>query len=184
MRSYNSIERMMGGIKMNKKQAFIIATLLVLIVCAGILATKVNSPLYVNGNDLGGQKSTFSLNNNKTSSSATDFFVEQKSNREHANATTTANLKALIDDQNASKEQRDAASKKYMTVTMAFQNEQKIEASLKAKSFEEAVCTINDDKVSVIVKSKEKLTDKQVKQIQDVVMSITKIKDVEIDYRQ
>lgn len=170
---------------MNKKQAFIIATLLVLIVCAGILATKVNSPLYVNGNDLGGQKSTFSLNNNsKTSNSKADFFVEQKSNRERTNATTLANLKALIDDQNASKDQKDAASKKYTTVTMAFQNEQKIEASLKAKNYEEAVCTINDDKVSVIVKSKEKLTDKQAKQIQDVVIGITKIKDVEIDYKQ
>ena len=36
---------------MNKKQSGIIVTLVVLIVFAGYLATKVNGPLYVNDGD-------------------------------------------------------------------------------------------------------------------------------------
>ena len=36
---------------MNKKQAVIILTLLVLIICAGVIATKMNDNLYVNVDD-------------------------------------------------------------------------------------------------------------------------------------
>lgn len=40
---------------MNKKQAVIIVTLLALIVCVGVVATKLNSPInYVNGLDNNG----------------------------------------------------------------------------------------------------------------------------------
>ena len=54
---------------MNKKQGVIIVTLLALIICTGVLATKLNSPLYVNGADEG---STVSFNNTSKSSNKTE----------------------------------------------------------------------------------------------------------------
>ena len=51
---------------MNKKQSGIIVTLVVLIVFAGYLATKVNGPLYVNDSDFSSEKSAISLKENKS----------------------------------------------------------------------------------------------------------------------
>ena len=50
---------------MNKKQSGIIVTLVVLLVFAGYLATKVNGPLYVNDSDFSTDKSAISLNKAK-----------------------------------------------------------------------------------------------------------------------
>lgn len=170
---------------MNKKQIVIIVTLLVLIVCAGILATKTNNPLYVNGDlgDIG--KEAVSLNNttNNTSSKSTksNFFAESKMNRDQRYAVLLQTLKAMIDDPNASKEAKEAASNKYTNAAMAKVNEGKVEEALVSKGFEENICNIDEDKVRITVKTKEQLTDKQAKIIKDTVMGITKLKDVEIE---
>ena len=55
---------------MNKKQAVIIVTLLVLIVCAGVLAAKVNSPLYVSDSDFGDNISNITADNSTNSTIA------------------------------------------------------------------------------------------------------------------
>lgn len=166
---------------MNKKQAVIIVTLLVLIVCAGVLATKVNSPLYVNG-DLGGKAT---VSNSKSSSKTTDFFAEARLSRAQTNDKTLQTLKAIIDDTNATKESKEIAGKKYNDIALASHNEEKIEQALKGKGFEDVVCSIEDAKVRVIVKAnEEKLTDQDVRQIKDVVLSVAKIKDIEIEPRQ
>ncbi len=61
---------------MNKKQGVIIVTLLALIVCTGVLATKLNSPLYVNGADEG---STVSFNNTSKNSNKAESKENSKS---------------------------------------------------------------------------------------------------------
>lgn len=172
---------------MNKKQAVIIVTLSVLIVCAGVLAMKVNGPLYVNDNDTGGGKSTISFNNNEKSTTKSDYFAETKLTREQKSDQTLQQLKSIIDDKNVSKESKDNASKKYTEITIAADNEAKIESILKGKGFNDVVCFIQDDKARIIVKStdeSEKLNDKETRQIKDVVMSVAKIENVEIELRQ
>ncbi|MBV7275061.1 SpoIIIAH-like family protein [Clostridiaceae bacterium UIB06] len=171
---------------MNKKQGIIIATLLVLIVCAGVLATKLNNPLYVNGDDSGsGKSSAVSFNNssqknNKTSS----FFEETRLDRDQKNAQTLQTLKNFIDDKNVSKENRDEASKKYTDLAMNTNYESKIETTLKSKGYEDVICSIEDSKARVIVKGKDKLTDKDTREIKNVVVGIAKIQDVEIEVKQ
>ncbi|WP_411679225.1 SpoIIIAH-like family protein [Clostridium thailandense] len=171
---------------MNKKQGIIIATLLVLIVCAGVLATKLNNPLYVNGDDSSsGKSSAVSFNNssqknNKTSS----FFEETRLDRDQKNAQTLQTLKNFIDDKNVSKENRDEASKKYTDLAMNTNYESKIETTLKSKGYEDVICSIEDSKARVIVKGKDKLTDKDTREIKNVVVGIAKIQDVEIEVKQ
>jgi len=162
--------------KMNKKQAFIIATLLVLIVCAGILATRVNSPLYVDSSEI---TSTSAENAGKTS-----FFTESKLNRDQKYAQTVPTYKTVIDDPNASKETKASMIAQLNALTANNSNEQKVETALKGKGYEDSFCQIMDDKVAVYVKSPEKLTDKQAKEIKNLVLGITKIKDVEIAQKQ
>lgn len=170
---------------MNKKQAVIISTLLVLIVCAGVLATKLNSPLYVNGGDTGTGSSTVSFNNNDKSSSKSQFFDEAKLTRDQKNAQTLQTLKTLIDDKNVSQENRDEATKKYTELAMNTNYESKIETTLKSKGYEDVICSIEDNnKVRIIVKGKDKLTDKETREIKNVVMGISKIQEVEIETKQ
>lgn len=161
---------------MNKKQAFIIATLLVLIVCAGILATKVNSPLYVDNSEI-----TQDTNASTETGKDDNFFKEAILNRSQTYATTVPTYKTVIDDPNATKETKEAMAEKLKAYTTNNENEQKIEAQLKGKGYEEAFCQISEDKVMVYVRTdKEKLTDKDTREIKNIVYGITKNIDVEI----
>lgn len=180
---------------MNKKQAVIIVTLLVLIVCAGVLATKVNSPLYVSDTDLvnnnnstvstdgSGDNSTNAANstNATSSNSKSNYFADARLTRDKTNASTIATLKSIIDDQNAPQENRQTATQKSIDISTASANAAKVENMLKGQGYKEALCTINDDKVSVIVESDaDKLSDKQQRAIKDVVLSVTKLRNIEI----
>ena len=181
---------------MNKKQAVIIVTLLALIVCVGVVATKLNSPInYVNGLDNNGtSNSTVSSNSTKSKStdsnttqskdSESQFFEETRLTRDQKNAETLQTLKNFIDDQNVSQDNRADAEKKYTALAMNANYEMKIESTLKSKGYEDAICSIENDKVRIIVKNKEKLTDKNTREIKDVVMSISKLQDVEIEVKE
>ena len=179
---------------MNKKQAVIIVTLLVLIVCAGVLATKVNSPLYVSDTDLVNNNNTASTDgsdNNATngtnttnatsSNSKSDYFAEARLTRDQTNAKTIAALKSIIDDKNAPQENKQTATQKSIDISTASANAAKVENMLKGQGYKEALCTINDTKVNVVVRSDDqKLSDKQQRAIKDVVLSVTKLRDIEI----
>lgn len=160
---------------MNKKQAFIIATLLVLIVCAGVLATKVNSPLYVDGRE---------ISESANANSKGDFFTELRLKRDNENAKTLPTYQTIIDDPNTAKEQKETMIQKFKTLTSNTENEKKIEAQLQGKGYEDSFCQIAEAKVTVYVKAKENLTDKQAKEIKNIVVGFTKVKDVEIARKQ
>lgn len=181
---------------MNRKQAVIIVTLLVLIVCAGVLATKVNSPLYVSDTDLvnsnnSTSNSTSSTNSsdnnaanatNATSSTSSNYFADARLTREKSNAQTIATLKSIIDDKNASQANKDSATQQSINISTASSNATKVENMLKGKGYKEALCTINGDKVSVVVKSDaQKLSDVQQREIRDVILSVTNLRNIEIE---
>ncbi len=79
---------------------------------------------------------------------------------------------------------RDTAAKQKMALVMDQENETKIELALKGKGFEEILCLIENDKARIFVKNASELTESQRKQIQEVVMSVAKIKNVEIELKK
>jgi stage III sporulation protein AH len=167
---------------MNRKQAGIILTLLALIVCAGILAARVNGQV-----DDGTGSSLTSLpftNTDKQTSNTKDYFYESRNTREQQDAQTMQNLKSVIDDKNTSANQKTDAQKELTALTMARDYETRIELSVKGKGFEDALCLIEGPKARVIVKSKDSLNEKQSIQIQESVASVSKIKDVVIEAKQ
>jgi len=94
---------------MDKKQIGIIVVLLALIVCAGVLATKLNNnPSYVNGDD--GVNSTTSSTDSTQKSATTSVFTDVKLTRDHDTNQLLQQLQALIDDKNQSTQSKDAAS--------------------------------------------------------------------------
>lgn len=170
---------------MNKKQAVIIVTLMVLIVCAGVLATRVRSPLYVNDSDFNSDssnKSTVSLNNDtKKSSSKSDIFAEGRLEREQKDQREIQTLKNIIDDKNVSNETKSSAQQKMMALTDEDAKSNKVETMLESKGFKEALCSITDSKVTITVKcDNDKLTDNQLRNIKEVVTDVTKIRNIEV----
>ena len=168
---------------MDKKQIGIIVVLLVLIVCAGVLATKLNNnPSYVNGDDGTGNNTVSSTDSNQKSATAS-VFSDVKLTRDHDTNQLLQQLQALIDDKNQSTQSKDNASSKYTAIVTQSQNSSKIEGLLKMKGFEDSVCTIEDSKVVVTVKAKD-LDDKQRKTIATIVMDVTNMNNVEINAKQ
>lgn len=161
---------------MNKKQTGIIVALLVLIVFAGYLASKVNNPLYDANSSLDG-KSAASYNESQATS---NYFTEAKLSREQSNAKTCQTLQNLIDDENTPEKEKEKAAEEYRKLALQLDQAKKLESKLKGYGFEDVICYIEGDKVKVFVKTQNELTEKQRKLIKDVVMSSTNIKDVDI----
>jgi stage III sporulation protein AH len=172
----------MGGNIMNKRQSGIIVTLLVLIVFAGYLATKVNGPLYVNDGDFNNEKNAISLNEKKSSST---YFEEAILLRNQESNRTLQVIQVLIDDANTPKEQKATASEQYLNIVTTTQNETDIELALKAQGFVESLCTITDDKVKVEVRTdKKELSSEEIRNIQNTVMSKTKLEKIVVSIKE
>lgn len=165
---------------MNKKQLAIIVTLLVLIVCAGVLAAQLNNTLTISDSDISNGTSTISLNNTSKTTD-TDYFTEAKLNREQQDNTTLDNLKAIKDDQDMTTDSRNSAATEYQRISVEKMNIINAETQIKALGFSDAICFNNDDKIKVVVKSSEKLNEKVVTQISAIIMDVFKTKDVAIE---
>ncbi|SHJ58389.1 stage III sporulation protein AH [Clostridium amylolyticum] len=166
---------------MNKKQAGIILTLMALIICTGILAAKVNGPIGdVGTTDLSALKN---LKDTKQTSKS-DYFTYAKAEKEQTQTRAIQTLKGIIDDKNTSKENKDKATAEFTKLTTDQKHANSIELSLKGKGYDDAICLIENNQARVFVKSKEKLTQKQTNQIQEVIVGISQIKDVIIEAKE
>lgn len=166
---------------MNKKQAGIILTLMALIICTGILAAKVNGPIGdVGTTDLSALKN---LKDTKPTSKS-DYFTYAKAEKEQTQTRAIQTLKGIIDDKNTSKENKDKATAEFTKLTTDQKHANSIELSLKGKGYDDAICLIENNQARVFVKSKEKLTQKQTNQIQEVIVGISQIKDVIIEAKE
>lgn len=168
---------------MNKKQAGIILTLLALIVCAAILSAKVSGKL---DDGTGSLSETINFNKDKGSAqtSTKDYFYDARNDREQSAATTIETLKQVSNNATVEKATRDDANKKLIDMTINKNNQTKVEIGVKAKGYDDAICSIEKDCVKVVVKSKDELTEKQSIQIQDVVKNVTSRSDVRIERKQ
>ncbi|MPQ42759.1 SpoIIIAH-like family protein [Clostridium tarantellae] len=164
---------------MNRKQAGIILTLLALIICTGILASKVNSELKDGMNELVSTDKTETKE--ESTSTSTDYFYEARSVREQKDDQFIENLNAIIQDTNTSQEKKNEATETLTQKNMSMEQESRIEMSIKSKGFEDAVCIINDDKARVTVKNDGELLQEEVNAIQDIVLNVSKIYDVQIE---
>lgn len=167
---------------MNKKQSGIILTLVVLIVFAGYLATKVNGPLYVNDKDFSNEKTAISLKETKTSST---FFEEAQLAKVATSKRTLEQIQDLMDDANTPTAQKAKAADQYLSVSTASQNEADIELALKSQGYEQSLCSINADLVEILVKTdKTALSKEELRKIQDAVMSKVKLEKIDIKIQQ
>jgi hypothetical protein len=169
---------------MNKKQAGIIVTLLALIVCAGILAARVNGPLDVSSEISSSASDTSARGVSKTTNGNSDYFASARLDRTNSDASLLASWKTIMEDKNIAQAQKENSDKLYTAKTTAIAKENEIEQVLKGKGFTDAICFIDDNnKARIIIKAKD-VSDQDRKKIKDVVSSVAKISNVEIETRQ
>ncbi len=105
----------------------------------------------------------------------TGIVAEAKLTREQVRAQNKETLMEIIDNKNLSEAQKQDAVKEMIEMTKIAEQEASVETMLLSKGFSDAVVTITESGVDVVVNSKE-LTDANRAQIEDIVTRKTGIK--------
>lgn len=170
---------------MTKKQCGIIFTLLALILCVGVLAAKLNNGGLNDPTDLSQVLSTEKVNEEDTEAlNQQNYFYDSRSAREQQDSATIQTLNSIISDANTSKEKKDVATQDLNQKTMVIDNESRIELGVKNKGYEDALCRLDSNKATVIVKSSTGLQENETVAIQELVQDVSKIKDVIIEVQK
>ena len=172
---------------MTKKQCGIIFTLLALILCTGVLAAKLNNGGLNDPTDLSQVLSTETEKINEEDTEALNqqnYFYDARSERDQQDSSTIQKLNSIISDANTSKEEKAAANKELLQKTMVKDYESRIELGIKNKGSEDALCRLDSNKATVIVRSPVGLQESETVAIQEIVQDVSKIKDVIIEVQK
>ncbi len=146
-------------IKPRTKKVLVLSVMVALLVATGVL--------------------NWALNDRLTSSDPIDagvvtetFFAAYRSDREATRESEFLYLDAIISSETSSQEAKDAAEEQKLGLVERMESELQLETLVKSKGFEDAIVTLSDSGVNVVVGSAE-LTDIQAAQIYDIVTSET-----------
>ena len=119
----------------------------------------------ITGETMGDGAAVFVSANTADSSS---YFAEAKLDREQSRAKQKDILNDMLENKNISQEQKDKCTESMMELQQRIEKETAAEAMIESKGFKEAYVRMDDDTVDVVV-DKDKLTDAEVAQIEDIV---------------
>ncbi|MBU5454577.1 SpoIIIAH-like family protein [Caproiciproducens sp. MSJ-32] len=172
---------------MTKKQFGIIFTLMALIAFVGVLAAKLNASGLNDPTDLGQAISQANLEDKKDDKKddketlgTQDYFYSLRSEKEQLNSATIQQLKEVIESENTAQEEKDLANNELIEKTMLINQEGQIEISVKNRGFEDALCSIEGNKVRIVVRADE-LTEDDTIAIQEIAENVSGISDVIIE---
>ena len=103
-----------------------------------------------------------------------DYFAQARSDREKAHNDALATLKEIINNVKTDAPTKEKVSATASLLAKNIEKEIAIETLLKGKGYSDAVAVLADDNAIIIVKSAN-LLDSQTLQIQDIVISQTKL---------
>ena len=101
-------------------------------------------------------------------SDSSSYFAEAKLDREQSRAKQKDILNDMLENKNISQEQKEKCAESMMELQQRIEKETAAEAMIESKGFKEAYVRMDDDTVDVVV-DKDKLTDAEVAQIEDIV---------------
>lgn len=125
---------------------------------------------YVNGSS----SQSSAVETSAKAKESTDYFTEVKKEREKTQSEIEETVKETLKSEKLTDEDKKSAVAKVEQLADRMEKENNIESLLKAKGFEKAAAIIGDSGINIVVKS-DGLTAAQTLQIQDIVMSETKI---------
>lgn len=109
-----------------------------------------------------------------TNTTAEATVAQAKVSREQVMAQSKETLQSIIDNKNLSDEQKQDAVDQMVALTKRAELEADIESLMAAKGFSEAVVSIGDDSVDVVVKAEE-LTDANRAKIEEILTRKTEV---------
>ena len=142
-----------------KKKIIVLVSMVALLVLTGCLNYFLNRP-----------KSSEADSNGTTM--YTDYFTSSRNDREQARNQTVMEYNAIIKSESASAEAKANAEKELAQLVAGMETEQRLETLIKALGYEACLGSVGAQNINVILKS-EKLTDQEVAQILDIIMTET-----------
>lgn len=175
---------------MTKKQFGIIFTLMALIVCVGVIAARLNSIGFNDPTDLGQlisqgkeEDKDTDKDGEKQTLGSQDSFYGLRSEREQRDALTLEELKSIVENENIAQGEKDIATNKLIEKNMLMNQEGRIEVGVKNQGFEDALCSIEGNKVRIVVKAEE-VTEANSSAIQEIAENISGMSDVIIEAKK
>lgn len=107
------------------------------------------------------------------------FFAAYRSDREATRESEFLYLDAIISSETSSAEAKTAAEEQKLDLVERMEKELQLETLVKSKGFEDAIVTVSDSGVNVVVGAAE-VTDAQAAQIYDIVQSETTFKAADV----
>ena len=99
------------------------------------------------------------------------YFAEAKLTRSRSRDEAVETLSAMLADADLTAEQKTELALEAAKLAKSIEVEGKIENLIKAKGFTECMVYYDTQKIDVVVKAEEGLTDEQVAQMQEVILS-------------
>ena len=144
--------------RINKK-VLVIAGLAILLAVTGVLNWKFTAD----------KKARQQAEGNGGTEQTVSSFADFRTERERVRTQELTSIDSIINNENTDTQTLAEAQKMKLELTDTMEKELLIEGLLKAKGFEDAVITISDAAVNVIVKQKD-LTKQQVAQVLEIVL--------------
>ena len=144
--------------RINKK-VLVIAGLAILLAVTGVLNWKFAAD----------KKARQQAEGNGGTEQTVSSFADFRTERERVRTQELTSIDSIINNENTDTQTLAEAQKMKLELTDTMEKELLIEGLLKAKGFEDAVITISDTTVNVIVKQKD-LTKQQVAQVLEIVL--------------
>lgn len=144
----------------NAKKVIVLCSMVALLIVTGTLNFVLNDKIVQSGND------------GNTVTTAETFFTSCRVERETARAEEFALLDAILSSDTSTEELIASANEKKLELIDVIERELVLEGLVKAQGFEDAVVTMSEDNINVVV-SQSELTSEQVAGILSVILSET-----------
>ena len=144
----------------NAKKVIVLCSMVALLIVTGTLNFVLNDKIVQSGND------------DNTVTTAETFFTSCRAERETARAEEFALLDAILSSDTSTEELIASANEKKLELIDVIERELVLEGLVKAQGFEDAVVTMSEDNINVVV-SQSELTSEQVAGILSVILSET-----------
>lgn len=153
-------------IKTRTKKILVLSVMVVLLVATGVLNWALNDRL---------------IDNTPADANAVTetFFAAYRSDREATRESEFLYLDAIITSETSSAEAKKAAEEQKLGLVERMEKELQLETLIKSKGFEDAIVTMSESGVNVVVGASE-VTAEQAAQILDIVQTETTFKAADV----
>ena len=116
--------------------------------------------------------------------STQDYFYNLRTQKAQSDAKIKDEMKAITEDASASQEAKDIANNSLIQKAQLQEQESRVEMGIMNKGYEDAICMIDSNKVTVYVKVKETPTTEETALLQQLVEDITTLSDIQIETKK